>query len=134
LRSLLGFAVERFWATLPPTDPKHPLLKHRGATPRFAGSWSVRLTGGGLHVAHIHPSGLLSSACYLHVPVAADPAEGVLEIGRPPAGLDFGLGPLATIRPEPGKLALFPSYLFHGTRSFGTGERLTVAFDLVARR
>jgi len=27
---------------------------------------------------------------------------------------------------------LFPSFMFHGTRPFAGGERLTVAFDLVA--
>jgi len=26
---------------------------------------------------------------------------------------------------------LFPSFLFHGTRPFSAGERLSVAFDLV---
>jgi hypothetical protein len=29
-------------------------------------------------------------------------------------------------------MALFPSYLFHSTRPFGAGERLTAAFDVVA--
>jgi hypothetical protein len=32
----------------------------------------------------------------------------------------------------PGRMALFPSYLFHGTRPFSEGERLTVAFDVAA--
>jgi hypothetical protein len=29
-------------------------------------------------------------------------------------------------------VALFPSYMYHGTRPFSAGERLTVAFDVVA--
>lgn len=29
------------------------------------------------------------------------------------------------------RLVLFPSYMFHGTRPFGKGERLTVAFDVI---
>jgi outer membrane receptor protein involved in Fe transport len=41
------------------------------------------------------------------------------------------LPPLATFEPKPGRLVLFPSFLFHGTRPFKGGERLTVAFDLV---
>jgi ectoine hydroxylase-related dioxygenase (phytanoyl-CoA dioxygenase family) len=36
------------------------------------------------------------------------------------------------VRPEPGKLVLFPSYMWHGTVPFTTPEsRLTVAFDLL---
>jgi len=31
---------------------------------------------------------------------------------------------------EPGRLVLFPSYLYHGTRPFSAGERLSVAFDV----
>jgi predicted 2-oxoglutarate/Fe(II)-dependent dioxygenase YbiX len=42
------------------------------------------------------------------------------------------LPPLATFEPKPGRLVLFPSFLFHGTRPFTGGERLTVAFDLTA--
>jgi hypothetical protein len=34
------------------------------------------------------------------------------------------------IQPRPGLLALFPSTLFHGTRPFRAGERLTAAFDV----
>jgi len=36
------------------------------------------------------------------------------------------------IKPERGKLALFPSTLYHGTRNFAEGERMTVAFDVSA--
>jgi len=37
------------------------------------------------------------------------------------------------VEPKPCRLALFPSWMWHGTRPFGEGERMTVAFD-VARR
>ena len=57
--------------------------------------------------------------------------SGWLEIGRPPPQFGLDLAPLATIEPKPGRLFLFPSYIFHGTRPFAGGERLTVAFDLV---
>ena len=59
--------------------------------------------------------------------------EGWLEIGRPPPELKVDLPPLRLEEPRPGKLVLFPSYVFHGTRPFGAGERLTVAFDVIAR-
>jgi hypothetical protein len=40
------------------------------------------------------------------------------------------LPPFRTIEPKPGRLALFPSYMWHGTRPFAEGERMTVAFDV----
>jgi len=132
LRRLIEAAVLRFWEGLPAPDGTHPLLRHRAGPARLAGSWSVRLTGGGFHVAHVHPRGLLSTACYLRLAGDWADGEGLLEIGRPPADMNIDLPPLRTIAPRPGLLALFPSYMFHGTRRFGAGERLTVAFDLVA--
>jgi tetratricopeptide (TPR) repeat protein len=128
LKGLIERAVADYWRGLPPADPGHPLLRHRDSRPRFAGSWSVRLTDGGFHVSHIHPAGILSSACYLRVPHGE---PGLLELGRPPAGIALELQPVASIEPRAGRLALFPSFLFHGTRAFAQGERLTVAFDVV---
>lgn len=133
LREKIRTAIDDFTASLPPADPKHPLLKHRDRPKDFSGSWSVRLHGSGYHVSHIHPEGILSSACYIALPeaVAGNTKEGWLEIGAPPVELGLKLGPLAMVQPKPGRLALFPSYLFHGTRPFPDGERLTVAFDVV---
>ena len=137
LGKALGDAVRRHVASLPPADPRHPLLRHRNAPLAFGGSWSVRLADGGFHVAHVHPGGVLSSACYIALPERLgedDAQEGWLEIGRPPPELKVDLPPLRLEQPRPGKLVLFPSYVFHGTRPFGAGERLTVAFDVVAGR
>lgn len=133
LRESVMEAVHTYWAALPGEDSAHPLLRQRNAAPRFGGSWSVRLTDGGFHVAHIHPRGLLSSACYLRLPPAREGGEGWLELGRAPTDMGLDLPPLLTIEPRPGRLALFPSYMFHGTVPFREGERLTVAFDIVPR-
>lgn len=120
-------------AKLPPAHSDHPLLRHRDDAWSIAGSWSVRLAGGGdHHTSHIHPNGIVSSALYLEIPDDIDaPGEpGWLEIGRPPPDLRLELPPLFTIRPQPGHLALFPSTLYHGTRPFDGARRLTVAFDV----
>jgi len=53
-------------------------------------------------------------------------------VGGPPANLNLPLEPLCRIEPMPGRLALFPSFMFHGTKPFSEGERLTAAFDVVA--
>ena len=131
----LGEAVRGHVANLPPADPRHPLLCHRNSPLAFGGSWSVRLADGGFHVSHVHPGGVLSSACYISLPEGlgeGEEKEGWLEIGRPPPELNVDLPPLITVEPRPGRLVLFPSYAFHGTRPFRAGERLTVAFDVVA--
>ena len=134
LAEALGVAIRGFVDGLPDADPRHPLLKHRDMGMAFGPSWSVRFTGSGHHAAHFHPGGILSSACYIAVPdtlAGSQEQEGWLEIGRPPPELGLDLPPLATFEPTPGRLVLFPSFLFHGTRPFSGGERMSVAFDLV---
>jgi tetratricopeptide (TPR) repeat protein len=136
LREAVDRALRAHVAGLPPEDAAHPLLRHRNGRFAIEGSWSVRLSGGGFHVSHIHPEGVLSSACYISLPAGIGnhrTREGWLELGRPPAELGVGLEPLAVVEPRPGRLVLFPSYLYHGTRHFAEGERLTVAFDVAAR-
>lgn len=124
-------ALETYRSRLPSRDAGHPLLRHRDDPWKLAGSWSVRLQSGGDHHApHIHPQGVLSSACYLIIPDAGV-GEGCLEIGAPPADLQLDLPPLHIIQPKKGHLALFPSTLFHGTTPFANGKRMTVAFDVV---
>lgn len=125
-------AIGAYVAALPDEDARHPLLRHRNAPLAITGSWSVRLTGGGHHVSHIHHLGLLSSACHLQVPPQAggDRLAGALELGRPPADLLLDLEPLQIILPRPSRLILFPSFLHHGTRPFTVGERLSVALDV----
>ena len=130
-------AVQQYRDALPPRDEGHPLLRHRDLEWHFAGSWSIRVFGGGRHTEHIHPQGLLSSAAYFVVPTvdpAGDPQAGWLELGRPPPDLRLDLPPLFAIKPVPGRCALFPSTLYHGTRPFGAGKRMTVAVDVQAER
>lgn len=133
LKDALGTVLSTYRQGLPPTDRTHPLLAQRNAPWLIAGSWSVRFEASGRHAAHIHPRGLLSSACYFVVPPQVDEPEGPgwLELGRPPPGLAPNLGPLRAIRPRPGTCVLFPSTLFHGTRPISAGERMTVAFDVM---
>ncbi|MET0252036.1 MAG: putative 2OG-Fe(II) oxygenase, partial [Novosphingobium sp.] len=128
LRRAVVAAVEAHVAALPPRDPFHPVLRMRRDAPvRFSGAWSVRLGDGGYHASHVHPAGWFSSALYLAVP---EGEPGDLVLGQPEPELGLDLPPLRTIAPRPGRLVLFPSMLWHGTRPFAAGERLTVAFDV----
>ncbi|WP_454886092.1 2OG-Fe(II) oxygenase family protein [Sphingomonas oryzagri] len=131
LRQRIEKAIAEYVAALPDPIEGHPLLGHIPRRPRFIGSWSVRLTGGGFHDPHIHSYGWLSSAFYVAVPeAAASGEEGFLTLGEPQAMLATGLAPYRTIAPRPGHLVLFPSTMWHATRPFGSGERLTAAFDV----
>lgn len=132
LRRAVADTLAEYRAGLPASDPRHPLLAHRDMPWRFAGSWSVRLARAGRHVAHIHPVGLISSASYFRLP-PADPADrdgGTLELGASPGDLRIDVPAFATITPKLGYCALFPSTLYHGTRRFGAGQRMTAAFDV----
>ena len=137
LRSAIVDAVERYVAELPAPDADHPLLsQRRDRRVRFAGSWSVWLREKGFHTSHVHPQGWLSSALYVDLPPDAEdqPNAGWLQLGQPRPELDLQLDPLQLINPEPGRLVLFPSWMWHGTLPFPAGERLTVAFDVAAPR
>jgi Flp pilus assembly protein TadD len=131
LREAIRQTVAEHAAQLPPVDPTHPLLRFRPEAIRFTGAWSVRLTGGGFHANHVHPMGWLSSALYVVLPPDLGQDEaGWLTLGEPQAQLGLDLPPFRLIEPKPGRLALFPSWMWHGTRPFGEGERMTVAFDV----
>ena len=114
------------------TDPLR--RRNRGAS-RFNGSWSVRLHSAGYHTSHVHPRGWISSACYIQLPdsmTAEHTSEGILSFGTPGMVTRPSLDAELSVRPELGRLVLFPSYFWHGTLPFHSEQpRLTVAFDVV---
>jgi tetratricopeptide (TPR) repeat protein len=132
VREAIVRTVAEYLAQLPPPDPAHPLLGPPRDRPiRFAGAWSVRLNGGGYHANHVHPMGWISSALYVALPPDLGQGEaGFLTLGEPQAQLKLDLAPTRLVEPKPGRLALFPSWMWHGTRPFGAGERMTIAFDV----
>jgi tetratricopeptide (TPR) repeat protein len=115
-------------------DVSHPLRSRNVAPAHLVGCWSVRLRRGGHHVNHTHPRGWISSAYYLSVPREVDDdarQSGWLKLGEP-------LYPMPAakagrfIKPRPGLLVLFPSYVWHGTTPIvGDEPRTTMAFDAV---
>ena len=127
--------VERWLAALP-EDATHPFLSRKLRSVRFVGSWSVRLRASGHHTSHIHSEGWASSAFYVALPrsVLASGSEsraGWIQFGQPLESLGLDLPARRFIQPKPGHLALFPSYMWHGTVPFNDPEaRLTIAFDM----
>jgi len=131
----LRMAVENWLATLP-DDAAHPFLSRKQRSVCFAGSWSVRLKSSGRHSNHIHPKGWTSSAFYIALPGSvlesdSESCAGWIQFGQPLEDLGLDLPPRHVIQPRPGHLALFPSYMWHGTVPFDAREsRLTIAFDM----
>ncbi|MBV7256661.1 hypothetical protein KCG44_07670 [Pacificimonas sp. WHA3] len=135
LKRALANALEAYRRTLPEPRADHPLLKYADRPFSILHGWSVRLTEGGHHVSHLHPVGIVSSACYICLPSAlGQRRQGVLQLGVPPEDLGLSLPALSEIHPKIGHVALFPSFLHHGTTPFSEGERLSVAFDAVPVR
>lgn len=102
----------------------------------LSGAWSVRLHAHGHHVNHIHPDGWLSSAYYVELPPQMDDSThaGWIQFGQPPIITSPALAAEHFVKPEPGLLVLFPSWMWHGTVPFGGGPddtRLTIAFDVI---
>jgi uncharacterized protein (TIGR02466 family) len=112
-----------------------PLRRRNSGGYRIVGAWSVRLRPGGFHLDHMHHEGWISSAFYVETPDGAlDRAsrEGWLRLGQPPFATVPELPAERFVRPRPGRLVLFPSYMWHGTVPFHTEERrTTIAFDLL---
>lgn len=128
------------WLNMLPKDASHPFLRRNSGQLLFKHSWSVRLSDSGFHISHIHQDGWLSSAFYVALPPAVGFAgegglpQGALTFGSPDATLGLDLTPERVLVPEEGILALFPSYVWHGTVPFTSDHpRLTVAFDALPR-
>ncbi|GAA5194820.1 tetratricopeptide repeat protein [Ferrimonas gelatinilytica] len=97
----------------------------------FTGSWSVALTGGGHHVSHYHSSGTISGCLYIQVPrCTGRQGQGWLKFGEPALSRWLDFEPDYLVKPKPGQLVIFPSYLWHGTLPIsGDEKRVTIAFD-----
>jgi tetratricopeptide (TPR) repeat protein len=135
LKRQIGGALKSYMQAMKP-DETHPFLSRRSENSMISGSWSSRMKGGGFHVNHIH-SGWISSVYYVAVPDAAEDStakEGWLKFGEPSTDLGLDGTVRRMVQPKPGRLVLFPSYMWHGTVPFHSDEtRTTIAFDVLPR-
>ena len=101
----------------------------------WAGSWSSRLSDQGFHANHFHPEGWISSCYYVALPEAVrdeTARQGWIKFGEPDFAAPLKDPVRRAIQPRPGRLILFPSYLWHGTIPFHDARtRTTIAFDAV---
>ena len=98
--------------------------------------WGTVLEGEGFQAPHIHPSGWLSGVYYPQVPKVVEDEDnkyGWIEFGQPGPEYHFSKKTeLRLIKPEPGIMVMFPSYMFHRTIPFQSDEtRISIAFDVV---
>ncbi|HWY25798.1 MAG TPA: putative 2OG-Fe(II) oxygenase, partial [Nevskia sp.] len=122
-----------------PQDPLHPMSQRRAGAAAadfdFTGSWSCRLRSQGYHTNHVHPMGWISSAYYARLPQDVEDGarrHGWLKFGESNMALGERDWPASYVKPEVGRLVLFPSFFWHGTVPFADShDRLSIAFDVV---
>ena len=103
-------------------------------------SWLIKanavvLNSNGYQEPHIHPVGYCSGVYYVRIPepvrTALDSENGYIRFGKAGPGEPPPGGRRVTIKPEAGLMLIFPSYFWHGTIPFESGEdRISVAFDV----
>ncbi|MEN8615819.1 2OG-Fe(II) oxygenase family protein [Shewanella baltica] len=99
---------------------------------KFSGSWSINLRDNGFHINHYHNAGVFSGCYYLVTSGVSNVGEGWLQFGQPELSRWLELDAEYLVRPEAGRLVIFPSYMWHGTTPMSvSGQRLTIAFDIV---
>ncbi len=143
LRFIKDPIVQKFWEKIDPyitkfletigSNPDHPFTSRNKNGYRSSGAWSVRLRGSGYHVNHVHPMGWISGAFYLEVPkdVERNDKAGWLKLGEPSFQQDKFQAE-HFVKPQPGRMVLFPSYMWHGTFPIeDASRRMTLSFDLV---
>jgi hypothetical protein len=79
--------------------------------------------------------GWISSCYYVAVPKAVEDTQarqGWIKFGEPSFPLPLKDAIRRAIQPRPGRLVLFPSYMWHGTIPFHDAQpRTTIAFDVI---
>lgn len=137
-RNLLDYddpAVRALFAAIDKPIAEHiAAIGQAGQRHGIDSAWSVRLNKSGFHLNHTHPEGWLSSAFYVRLPEGMTDREGWIKFGEPGPVTAPPLPAEHFVKPEPGMLVLFPSYMWHGTVPFSSPQtRLTCAFDIVRR-
>jgi tetratricopeptide (TPR) repeat protein len=135
LKATIRQALDRYIREMA-DRPDHPFLGRRRRDFAFSGSWSSRMSDGGFHLNHIH-DGWISAVYYVAVPdVSRDAAamQGWLKFGEPSADIGLARPIRRLVQPLPGRLVLFPSYMWHGTVPYHSAQpRTTIAFDVMPR-
>jgi Putative 2OG-Fe(II) oxygenase/Tetratricopeptide repeat len=135
LLDLIRLTVDSFELNLP-GSLKDPFVTARPKQ-AWLHAWAVVYPGDGRQTSHIHDDGWLTGVYYVSVPKTSpdSPRRGSLVLGSleyDGTGIDPPWG-TREIRPVPGRLVLFPSYVPHATLPTKSADpRICVSFDVVA--
>jgi uncharacterized protein (TIGR02466 family) len=119
-----------------PADADHPFVRARPARAQLA-IWANLLQADGYGETHLHPDGWLSGVYYVTVPdlvATTTTQQGWIKFGPPPPNrltrdMDWEH---RWIKPEAGRILLFPSYIYHATvPTTADDDRLSIAFDVI---
>jgi uncharacterized protein (TIGR02466 family) len=129
-------AIDRHLAALP-VEPGHPFLDRRIESYALD-IWGTVLKAQGYQSAHIHPTGWMSGVYYVQMPESLGSGghnadySGWIEFGHPADTFRLTRDPpVELVRPQPGLVLFFPSYLYHRTIPFeGPTPRISIAFDV----
>jgi len=135
-RARIEQAISSYIAELK-ADADHPFLARHSRNFRYAGAWSCLMRGQGFHTNHLHPEGWISSCYYVTVPGETDNDQtrnGWIKFGEPSLELPLKNPIRRAVQPVPGRLVLFPSYMWHGTVPLqANSPRTTIAFDVTTQ-
>ena len=94
--------------------------------------WAVSLQSGGYQLRHTHPEAVVSAVLYITIPEEIEQASdesGCLYFSKRRADQQ---NHAIKIKPAPGKLVMFPSFLPHETTPFeAISERICIACNLI---
>ena len=99
--------------------------------------WAVVLRSGGYQMPHFHPAGKISGVYYVRVPeivkTGAAGEAGHLKFDQTGVSAQPDRYALSySVKPEAGRMVLFPSWFLHHTVPFESHEeRFSIAFDVV---
>lgn len=136
LKEQISKAVSKFIDDLDP-ETSHPFLRFANPSFVFTGAWSTILREGGFDGNHVHNEGWMSGTYYARIPefdeAQMSAREGCIQFGEPSAM--YASSRNATRRlipPMAGNVVMFPSYYWHGVRSFGrNGLRHSISYDII---
>ncbi len=133
LRNCFDEQMHSFLKQLP-VDASHPTLARNTHKYNYSGAWSVLLRKQGFHLNHFHSHGWYSGPYYIHLPDAVHDEtskQGWVKFGEPGFDSVVPLPADLIVKPEPGLMVRFPSFVWHGTIPFESDEtRMVVALDL----
>ena len=114
--------------------------EHLDRKPRLGNMWANINKPGGMNQSHIHPNALFSGVYY----IKSSPKSGRLKIYDPRPGVQLNM-PIkksgdpgkdlwreANIDPIPGRIIMFPSWLWHAVEPNESNDiRISVSFNFI---